>query len=118
MIKDKIKQNVSETFKLLWQFKWSISVYLIFYCALIREYLNPPAKDSLIWGSEAMEGSWNYINQEVYVGSMWDTLIIFMLFFFIGTSNMRNHPTLAKIIFLFPLISLLLGIIISVVKEI
>jgi hypothetical protein len=116
MIKDKIKQNVSETFKLLWQFKWSVSVYLIFYYALIREYFNPPEKDSPIWGSEAMRGSWNYINQEVYIGSMWDALVIFLLLFLIGTSNMRNHPLLAKCIFLYPLIGIVLGLLVIIVK--
>lgn len=104
-----IKQCITETFKLLWQFKWYIAAYLIYYSMFIAEYFNPPEKDALIWGSEAMEGAWNYINQEVYIGSMKDTLIILLFFFLIGTSNMRNHPLLAKIIFASPWIVMLLG---------
>jgi len=104
-----IKNSITETFRLLWQFKWYIVAYLIYYSMFIAEYFNPPEKDALIWGSEAMEGSWNYTNQEVYIGSMKDTLIIFLFFFLIGTSNMRNHPLLAKIIFASPWIAILLG---------
>lgn len=29
-----IKQNISETFRLLKQFKWSISIYVLFYAIL------------------------------------------------------------------------------------
>ena len=118
---NKIKQNIyktsqciKETLKLLWQFKWYIMVYLLFYSSFIAEYLNPPEKDALIWGSDAMEGVWNYVNQEVYIGSMRDTLIILLFFFLIGTSNMRNHPTLAKIIFLSPVLGAVVGLIIEI----
>ena len=101
------------TFKLLQQFKWYILIYLIFYYALIVEYLNPPEENSPIWGSEAMQGSWNYINQKVYIGSMKDTSISFVLLFLIGTSNIRNHPLLAKLIFLYPLFGLIAGLVIG-----
>jgi hypothetical protein len=114
MLREKIKQSAIETFKLLWQFKWSITVYLLFYSMFVAEYFNPPEKDALIWRSEAMKGAWNYVNQEVYIGSMKDTLIILLLFFLIGTSNMRNHPILAKLIFLSPLTCMLVGIIVII----
>jgi len=111
------KQSATETFKLLWQFKWYIIVYLLFYYIFIMEYLDPPAKDSPIWSSEAMEGDWRYINQEVYIGSMKNVLIELLLLFLIGTSNMRNHPLLAKSIFLFPLVALILGTVVLIIAD-
>ena len=109
MLGEKIKQSVSETFKLLWQFKWYIVGYLIYYSIFIVEYFNPPAADDPILNYEYTHGAWNYINQEVYIHSMKLYSIIDTLIFFIGTSNMRNHPLLAKIIFLSPWIVMLLG---------
>ena len=101
----KTQQDTLKTLKLLQQFKWYMLIYLLFYCGLIMEYLNPPEINSPIWKSEAIENSWNYTNQEVYIGSMKMTLVEFLLLFLIGTSNMRNHPKLAKFIFAFPLLS-------------
>ena len=109
MLQEKIKQSVSETFKLLWLFKWYIVGYLIYYSIFIVEYFNPPAADDPILNYEYTHGAWNYINQEVYIHSMKLYSIIDTLLFFIGTSNMRNHPLLAKIIFLSPWIVMLLG---------
>ena len=109
MLGEKIKQSVSETFKLLWQFKWYIVGYLIYYSIFIVEYFNPPAADDPVLNYEYTHGAWNYINQEVYIHSMKLYSIIDTLLFFIGTSNMRNHPLLAKIIFLSPWIVMLLG---------
>ena len=109
MLGEKIKQSVSETFKLLWQFKWYIVGYLIYYSIFIVEYFNPPAADDPVLNYEYTHGAWNYINQEVYIHSMKLYSIIDTLIFFIGTSNMRNHPLLAKIIFLSPWIVMLLG---------
>lgn len=111
MLINTIKKHIVETAKLLWSFKWYTSVYLIFVIMMFDEYLNPPTKDSPIWNAEAMKGDWMYFNQEVYIGSFKQSLIIIMLFFFIGTSNMRNHPLLAKIIFLSPLFALIIGLI-------
>lgn len=98
-----IKRNLSETFKLLWQFKWYILFDFAFFLLLIKEYLNPPSINDPIWNSEAMLGAWNYQNQQLYVQSCKYSLIISALFFLIGTSNARNHPNIAKIIFLFPI---------------
>jgi hypothetical protein len=103
MINEKIKQNITETIKLLWQFKWYVAFDLLFLIFLVTEYFNPPATDDPIWGSEAMYGVWNFQNQQLYIQSCKYSLIISTLFFLIGTSNMRNHPILAKIIFSFPL---------------
>lgn len=111
-----IKKNTSETFKLLWQFKWSIGAYLLFFCMFMAGYINPPEKNSPIWGSEATEGAWSYINQEVYLGSMRDDLIKLFLLFLVGTSNMRNHPLFAKLTFLSPWICVLLGVLIITYK--
>lgn len=113
-----VKQNLSETFKLLWQFKWSMLIYLLFYMMFVAEYLDPPAEDDPILQYEYSRGAWNYINREVYVGSMWNTLVELFLFFIIGTSNMRNHPKLAQLIFLSPIIIFFLGLIVGIAEEI
>lgn len=124
MLQNKIKQMkqsakncTTETFKLLWQFKWYIVAYLLFYSMFIIEYFNPPAADDPILQYEYSRGAWNYINQEVYIGSMKDLLAELFLFFIIGTSNMRNHPMIAKIIFISPWIAMLLGILVIICKE-
>lgn len=111
-----LKHHFFETFNLLKQFKWYISAYLIFYLISNLELINPPAVDDPILNYEYSRGAWNYINQEVYIGSMKLYCIIETLIFFIGTSNMRNHPLLAKFIFLLPWIALLLGIIAILAK--
>ncbi len=99
-----VKVNIIEALKLLFKFKWYVLVYLIFYFMLFFEYLNPPTTDDPIFKFAYNGGLWYYANQEVYIGSMRDDLIIFLCIFLIGTSNMRNHPKLAKIIFISPLI--------------
>ena len=114
MLGEKIKQSVSETLKLLWQFKWYIVGYLTYYSIFVLEYFNPPAADDPILNYEYTRGAWNYINQEVYIHSMKLYSIIDTLIFLIGTSNMRNHPLLAKSIFLSPWIGMLLGMIVII----
>ncbi len=109
-----VKNCVTETLKLLWQFKWYIALYMLYYIIFLAEYFNPPAADDQILNYEYMRGAWNYINQEVYIHSMKLYSIIDTLIFLIGTSNMRNHPTLAKIIFTFPWIVVLLGTIVII----
>ena len=104
-----IKQSIKETFKLLWKFKWYIGSYLIYYITFSYTLIDIPAKDDPILQYEYSRGSWNYINQEVYIGSMKLYFVIDTLIFLVGTSNMRNHPLLAKIIFLSPWIVMLLG---------
>lgn len=106
-----IQQSSKETLKLLWQFKWYICVYVLFYLCYVMEYFSPPGKDSPMWSADAMKGDWVYTNQEVYIGSLKTALVELFFLFLIGTSNMRNHPILAKLIFLSPWICMLLGII-------
>lgn len=107
-----------ESLKLLWKFKWYILIYLLFFGILVAEYINPPAENDPILKYEYDRGAWNYINREVYVGSMWHTLVEAFLLFIIGTSNMRNHPRLAKLIFLSPLIAMILGTICLLIADI
>ena len=99
-----MKLNIIETFKLLFRFKWYVFIYLIFYFILLFGYLNPPQVDDPIFNFAFNNGLWYYANQKVYIGSMKDDLIIFLLLFLIATSNMRNHPKLAKFIFISPLV--------------
>ncbi len=116
MIKDKIKQNIAETFKLLWLFKWYILVYFLWWITSFVEMFNPPQENDPILNYEYIRGAWNYINQEVYIHSMELYCVIDGLIFLIGTSNMRNHPLLAKCIFLYPLIGIVLGLLVIIVK--
>lgn len=102
-IAKKIQQDTLKTLKLLWQFKWFVALDIVCVLLLICEYLNPPAADSAIWKSEAMLGAWNYQNQQFYIQSCKYSLIISTLLFLLGCSNMRTHPNIAKIIFLFPI---------------
>lgn len=96
MFNKKITQSVTETFKLLWRFKWYIFPYALFYFILLSFYLTPSPKQYNIWMNEV----WFVYNQSVYLALTKLMLIIFALLFLVGTSNMRNHPTLAKLIFL------------------
>ena len=111
------KQSAVETFKLLWQFKWYILAYMPVILAPTHEILNPPDADDPILNYEYTRGAWNYINQEVYIGSMKNVLIELLLLFLIGTSNMRNHPLLAKFIFIFPLLVLILGTVVLIIAD-
>ncbi|MBE6451773.1 MAG: hypothetical protein E7016_07440 [Alphaproteobacteria bacterium] len=103
-----VKEHIVNTLKLLLDFKWYVALYLLFYFILIWGYLNPPTENDAIFNSEYTQGLWYYINQEVYICNMQDLLIEFFLLFLIGTSNMKNHPTLAKLIFLSPILFLVL----------
>jgi hypothetical protein len=113
MFKEKIKQSVTKTFKLLWSFKWYVGLYLIYYFLCISLFFEIPEADDPILNYEYTRGAWNYINQEVYIESLKLSFVIDTLIFLIGTSNMRNHPLLAKIIFVFPWIDVLLGLIVG-----
>ena len=90
------KKNLLMTFKLLWQFKWYICPYLLFYVILLMFYISPSPKQYNIW----MNKEWFTYNRQTYVALTELMLIIFALLFLVGTSNMRNHPLLAKLIFL------------------
>lgn len=100
MLLEKIKQSIAETFKLIWQFKWYVGLYLIYFIINICSLFNIPAADDKIFHTEATSQLWSYTNQEVYIGSLRLEIIILSLLFLLGTSNMRNHPILAKLIFL------------------
>ena len=91
-----VKQSAKETFKLLWQFKWYILPYIAFYIVLISFYLSPSPKQYNIW----MNKEWFVYDKSIYLALTKLMLVIFALLFIVGTSNMRNHPILAKLIFL------------------
>ena len=114
---ERIKQYFVDLKKLMWPFKWYIVTYLFVLSCPFHEYFFPPAVDDPIWGAEATMGAWNYANQELYIESAKFGIVICVLVFLLGTSNMRNHPRVAKLIFLSPwlytvmhLLLLLLGI--------
>lgn len=91
-----IKKSFNESFKLFWKFKWYITPYLLFYLFLLMDYLMPSKKNYCIWEDE----TWYNYDLRIYVKITELMLIIFLLLFFVGTSNMRNHPWIAKCIFL------------------
>ena len=109
-----IKKQIIGAVELLWSFKWYISVYLLFFLIMFAEYLNPPTADDKIFHADETSQNWLYTNQEVYIGSLRQGLIAIILLFLVGTSNMRNHPILSKIIFLLPLFGLVIGLIIGI----
>lgn len=96
------KQAVVESFKLLWRFKWYILPYVIFYSYLWLNYMSPSPKNYCLWNNEV----WYNYNIQIYLAVTRLMLIIYALLFLIGTSNMRNHPRLAKLIFLSSLVFL------------
>lgn len=116
-LKNKIRHSLTETFRLLWQFKWYIAIYPLIFICLVHEYFYPPAKDDPIFGSEATRDTWCYISQEAYVASLKEDIILILCYFLLGTSNMRNHPLLAKIIFLLPLLWGIFSLIIEFIKS-
>ena len=99
---EKIKKYWKDFKGLLWPLKWYILANLIVLFGMIHEYLFPPAVDDPIWGAQATGGSWNYANQELYIESAKLGIIISVLVFLLGISNIRNHPKIAKFIFLSP----------------
>ena len=106
---EKIKQSILETSKLLWSFKWYIFFFMLWAQSSLLEIIYPPAADDPILNYEYNKGSWNYINQKVYIESMKLYFIIDCLVFLVATSNMRNHPKLAKFIFLLPWFAVAVG---------
>ncbi len=91
-----VKNRVTETLKLLWQFKWYVLPYLLFYLILLSFYISPSPKQYNLWTNE----EWFVYSQDIYLALTKLTLIVFALLFFVGISNMRNHPILAKLVFL------------------
>ncbi len=95
-ILQKTKQEIFETFRLLWCFKWYLLPYLLSYFVLLLLYLSPSPKNYCIWWDK----DWFEFSIPLYVAVTRLMLLIFVLLFLIGTSNMRNHPLLAKLVFL------------------
>ena len=74
--------------------------------------------DDIIFKAEAFHDAWNYTNQKVYIESMKLGLIISCLIFLLGISNMKNHPRIAKLIFLSPWIMTLANLFLSIWEEV
>ena len=110
-IKSEIKETIISTYNLLKGFKWYVGFNLFFVFVIADEYFNPPAKDDPIFSAEAFSQYWEYTNQEVYVETSRLLLIIYILCFLLAISNMRNHPRLAKLLFLMPLLDMFCGLI-------
>ena len=112
-----IKQTFRDTIQTIKPFKWSVFFHLLYLFIWVLGYFNPPAKDDPILGYEYSKGAWNYINQEVYIGTYRLFLIIVILIFLLGLSNMKNHPKLARFILLYPWIFIALGFVFDLVKD-
>ena len=111
MMIPQIKQTFKDTVQTIKPFKWSVFFHLLYLFPIVCDYLDPPAKDDPILGYEYSKGAWNYINQEVYIGTYRLFLTIIILMFLLGLSNMKNHPKLARFILLYPWIFLALGLV-------
>ena len=108
---NQLLQTLKETKKTLWPFRGYICFYWIVGFLFFNEWLNPPKKDDPIFKAEATRDVWNYLNQEVYVASLKLECVIVVLLFFLATSNIKNHPKLAKILLLSPWIYALFNLI-------
>ena len=86
----KIRQSIIETFKLLYQFKWYIFPYILFYLLLLSFYLSPSPKQYNIWMNEV----WFVYNQSLYLALTKLMLIMFALLFLVGTSKGDNYANL------------------------
>ena len=104
--------------KLLWPFKWYIGFYLIYISLFVRELITPPAENDPIFNAEATSNDWSYESQRVYIGSLKLDIIIIILIFLLGLSNVKNHPKIAKLIFLSPWIMTFANLILSIWEEI
>ena len=108
---NQLLQTLKETKKTLWPFKGTILFYWLLTFLPFYEWFNPPKKDDPIFKAEATREVWNYLNQEVYVASLKLECVIVVLLFFLATSNIKNHPKLARILLLFPWIYALFNLI-------
>ena len=102
------KNTLIETKKTLWSFKWYILFYWLFGSLFLCAYLDSPEKDSPLWGAEATHGVVQYLNRDIYLHTLKLENIIILLFFLLATSNIKNHPHLAKWMLLSPWILLAL----------
>lgn len=93
-IKTNIRQSISDTFKLLWQFKGYIMIYMVPYLYYSCVATSASKKHYFIWQD------WHPFDRDIYLGTGRLLLTIVTLLFFLAISNMRNHPLLAKIILL------------------
>ena len=118
MSRNSLRQYFLSVIKLMRPFKWYMTFNGAYLFLLVFEYLNPPAKDDPIFGSVSTLDAWNYVNQEVYVESLKLAVIIFVLLFLLATSNMRNHPKIAKCLFLFPWLDMALGMAAQIISDI
>ncbi len=53
MFQDKVRQVISDTFKLLWSFKWYVGLYLLYYIINIISLFDIPVADDKIFQAEA-----------------------------------------------------------------
>ena len=101
-MRKKAKAYVLSVMQLLKPFVWYIGFYGFYFFWVMVDYFNPPAEDDPLFGSVATLDSWNYINREVYVESQKLGIFVDVLIFLLATSNIKNHPKIAKFIFLIP----------------
>lgn len=103
--------------ELLWSFKWYVIFYLVYVSLVVMELMNPPAANDPIFRCEETSDAWNYESQRVYIGSLKIGLYSDILLFLLAASNMKNHPKIAKFLFLWPYLSMFFGLISSIWEE-
>ena len=95
-------QMFKETKKILWPFKGTIFFYWLLAFLPFYEWINPPKKDDPIFRADIFLNDITYTNYEVYMAFTKLYCVIYALYFLLATSNIKNHPKLARILLLFP----------------
>ncbi len=106
-----IRQSAQETGKLLWSFKWYILPYALFLVILVAEFFVPPLANDKIFSAEALANNWKYTNQAVYVGSLQQEIIIWILIFLLAVTCANKSSRIAKGLLLLPWIWTVLNLV-------
>lgn len=106
--KDRVIDCLKQFGKHLWSFKWYILLCLFYISGDVMQLMDPPARNNLIF---KINNRWQYANQAVFIASMQQALCIEILILLLGFCNMKNHPRIAKFLFLLPWIWWVAGVI-------
>jgi len=97
--KDKILDILKRFAKLAWSLKWYILLCLFYILSDVMQLMDLPTKNNLVF---KINNRWQYANQAVFIASMQQAICIDILIFWLGICNMKNHPRIAKFLFLLP----------------
>ena len=106
--KDRVVDCLKRFGKRLWSFKWYILFSLLYIAGDVMQLADAPMRNNLIF---KINNSWQYANQAVFIATMQQALCIEVLILLLGFCNMKNHPRIAKFLFLLPWIWWAAGVI-------